>query len=536
MKASKTNLFLIAIFLLGLAVRVSLFLHEDFIGDLGGAVYARLGRNLIQAGHYAFGEDYNQGIIMPPGYPIFIGLTNLLIKDLLISGKAVSLLFSLATIILFYFVGGNLGGKNVGLFSALGFAIYPFILRTSALVASEATFIFFFFLSFYFFLLLQKKARILNAILFGILSAYTFLIRPEGFALLLLPVLFWRRISKNFFKIFVILVIFALGVSPYLLYLKQSTGKFILSGKGAMNYLEGESFLGADLEKITHSLNKEKTRMAIFEAVTETSVLDQAFRHPGRLMKKYAANFREETGWLFLLSVPVLFPLLFSFFSSDLLKNKLKLSLIFLFLFLVFILPLFFIKVQYTYSMISLLILIASPGFQNSNGALAGVLNFFAAKRTRFIAWLEKRMKFLVIVFLILSSLFYIVFLFVGEKDIPVEHIQAALFLKKMSPGYERINVMARKPWASFYSDARYTSLPDATWSDIIHFAKLYAVDFIVIDERTLGQRKNYDELIQLDKYTKEAELAYQDHSGKLIKIFKVINPRDGSRDLPPAL
>jgi len=522
MKASKTSLLIIAVFLICLIIRVQLFLNEDFIEDEGGTVYSRLGRNLIQGGQYAFGENYNQGIIFPPGYPIFIGLINLFVKDLLTSGKTVSFLFSLATVILFYFIGKNLGSKEVGLFSALSFAIYPFILRASALVASESIFIFFFFLSFYSFILLLKKNSTLNAILFGTLSAYTYLIRPEGFVLLLLPLLFWKCISKSFFKTCVILIIFGFGVSPYLLFLRNSTGKFILSGKSAMNYLEGERVIGADYEKLTHSLNKQKTQIVIFEAVTETSLFHQAYKNPVQLIKKYAANIREEASWIFFLSIPVLFPLIFSFYSKDLLKSKIKLSLIFLFSLLVFVFPLFQIKIQYTYSIISLLILLASPGFQNSDSALAGVLNFYGVKRTGFISSLLKNTKYLVIVFLILAALFYIAYLAVGKKDIPVEHINAALFLKERFPEYERINVMSRKPWVSFYSNARYTSLPYAICSDIINFAKLYAVDFIVIDERTLGQRENYDNLIQLDTYTNEVELIYQDDSTKLIKIFKV--------------
>ena len=87
---------------------------------------------------------------------------------------------------------------------------------------------------------------------------------------------------------------------------------------------------------------------------------------------------------------------------------------------------------------------------------------------------------------------------------------------------YEKVNVMSRKPIVSFYSDARFTMLPYANSSDVYAFAKLYDVDFIVVDERLLSQWDYYDELLHMDKHYDDVQLAYEDVSGMSIKLFQI--------------
>src|SRR3989344_1473381 len=98
----RANFIIGIILLMGLLLRIYLFVNETFIGTgADGIGYARLGKNLIEKGEYTFGEDYNSGILLPYGYPLFIGLTNLIVHDLFIAGKLISLLASLVIILLF---------------------------------------------------------------------------------------------------------------------------------------------------------------------------------------------------------------------------------------------------------------------------------------------------------------------------------------------------------------------------------------------------------------------------------------------------
>ena len=108
------------------------------------------------------------------------------------------------------------------------------------------------------------------------------------------------------------------------------------------------------------------------------------------------------------------------------------------------------------------------------------------------------------------------------KTEIPTEHINAGLFLKNVSSGYETLNVMSRKLWVSFYSDSQYTALPYANSTDVIAFAKLNDVDYIVIDERLLNKWEDYTNLLSMDNSSKDVELIYEDDSKKLLKIFKL--------------
>ena len=87
---------------------------------------------------------------------------------------------------------------------------------------------------------------------------------------------------------------------------------------------------------------------------------------------------------------------------------------------------------------------------------------------------------------------------------------------------YEELNVMSRKPWVSFYSDSRCTSLPYAPSIEVINFARLYDVDYIVIDERLLNKWDVFWDLIRMEKYSDAVEIVYEDNSNKLIKLFRL--------------
>ena len=58
---------------------------------------------------------------------------------------------------------------------------------------------------------------------------------------------------------------------------------------------------------------------------------------------------------------------------------------------------------------------------------------------------------------------------------------------------------------------------------NVIKFANAQNASYIIVDERYLGIRENYEELANLDANSKEIELIYEDDSIKPIKIFKML-------------
>jgi hypothetical protein len=531
MKIKREHIILMIILLFGIFVRLVLFRNETFIGD-DGANFMRLGKNLIEHGNYSFGEDFNMGIFSPPGYPAFIGLTNLLVKDLFLSGKLISLFSSIITIFLFYLIGKELHNKEAGLFAAFAYAVYPYtlFLTMSVTVQSEAMFLCLFFLSIYLFIVMVRRDNFLIYTLFGISSAIAYLTRPEGVYLLLLPCLhlfYGGPIKKErLFKVSFVILIFILIASPYILFLKSSTGKLSLSGKINQTVLQAEVYDYKDPEGIYYnpilfSLNKDKTHLKLFDENTTASLINYISKDPSDSIRKYKKNFLEQIKLLIKLLIPVMLPLFFSFFSRDLFKNKSKLIFILLPLPFLMVYPLFFIMERLVFPVLLLLILFSSVGFVNSTSILSNLFDFYEIKRGRITSFLIKNIKYIIIIMLGVSYLLYVISFW--ERTPHVEHSKAGYFLKKnVSSEYEKLNVMSRMPWVSFYSDARYTRLPYAHYNDVINYAKLYKVDYIVIDERRTGEWDVYNELVQMDKYSDDIELIYEDHSGKLIRIFKI--------------
>ncbi|MDO8281317.1 MAG: glycosyltransferase family 39 protein [Thermodesulfovibrionia bacterium] len=529
----KERIILSAILLIGLAVRIFIFNNEVYVG-IDGVSYMRLGKNLIENGRYAFGENYNWGVFFQPMYPILIGMTDLLFNDLFFSAKFVSLFFSGITIFLFYLIGKELHNEESGLFASFIYAFHPSMLEVSVRVATEALFFFLLFLCIYLYMTSIRKNKFYSYMLLGILTAFLYLTRPEGIYLLLLP--FLSLVGSNPFKnkkrllgVAVAIVFFFLISSPYLFYIKNSTGKFALSGKAV--YLPvildaGVKSEEVEYDKAAYSLNDRKTHLQAFDVTSKASIISVIAKKPAEFVRGYISNSKIALKTVLRFLMSVLMPLLFAFFSKDLFKDRNKMVLlVFSFVFFA-VYPSFFILEKLMFPTALFLVLIASLGFVRSTAAISAAAAYYCIRDNRVVLCLEKNIKCIIIMLCILTLCFFNAFRtdIFGEKEFPVEHMKAGLFLKnRVSSEYEKLNVMHRTPWVSFYSDARYTMLPYANSSDVVNFAKRYHVDFIVIDERSsVSEWEMYNELINMDKYSDEVDLVYEDDSEKLIRMFKV--------------
>jgi hypothetical protein len=192
-----------------------------------------------------------------------------------------------------------------------------------------------------------------------------------------------------------------------------------------------------------------------------------------------------------------------------------------------FIYPTFIIIEKQTLLIIVLLLVFASGGFSNSSTVVSNLARHYDVGKSRMVILLERNIKVLIIIILIVTSLSYLIYSrfqhFDPEYAKPEEHKRAGYFLgEDLSPDYEELNIMGRKPYVSFYSDSRFTMLPYADIGDMLDFAKLYNVDYIIVDERSLSRWEFYDEYVDLHKYSTEVELVYEDKSGKLIRLFRV--------------
>jgi 4-amino-4-deoxy-L-arabinose transferase-like glycosyltransferase len=540
MKIKREHLILACILIVGIAARIIKFGDPAMVMDT--VAFSRLGKNLVEYGRYVFGENYNMGVFFPPGYPFFIGIVNLFFNDLFFSAKLVSFIASSITILLLYFIGKELYNKKAGLFAALVYALYPVILIVSVDTYADALFFCFLLLSIYIFIISLEKNNFYYYVLFGISLSATFLTRPEGLFLLFLPFLqifgiFDKKINFNkkyAINFVLIAAIFILIISPYMLLLKNYTGKFSISGKANVSMILGE--LSGDKEyhdvvnapdnlydRAAFVLNEDKTQLRGWNKKANISLKEYIFKDPVDLLKKYQKNVMREISTLIKLFIPIMLPLCFSFFNRELFKNRLR--LIFLIYPCLFFLmyPLFIIIEKQTLLIVVFLVLFSSGGFANAESVVSGIVDYYSFRKNKLLMLFEKNIKYIMVVILILSSLSYLKYSSFDKVQGTAEHERAGMYLKKhVTSEYEKLNVMARKPYVNYYSGARFTMIPYANITEVVNFAKLYNVDYIVVDERSLSKWDYYNELLELQNYSDEVELFYEDSSEILIKLFRI--------------
>lgn len=540
MNFKKEHIILIGILTVGIIVRILKFNDPAFVLDT--VAFSRLGKNLVEYGRYNFGENYNMGVFFPPGYPFFIGLLNLLIKDLFVSAKLVSFIASCITIFLSYLVGKELYNKEAGLFAAFIYALYPVILIVSVDIYSEALFFCFLLLSIYLFMKSLKKDNYVMSALIGISVSAAYLTRPEGQFLLLLPLLqvfgvFGEKMyfnKKYLSKVVFIFVIFGVIISPYMLFLKNYTGKFSPTGKANISILLGELSDEKEYHEVVNApdnlydraafaLTDDKTELKGWNRKANLLLKDYILKDPVTFAKRYQKNVLREVKTLNKLLIPIALPLFFAFFNRELFRNRIILIFIAYPLLFFLMYPLFIIIEKQTLLIVVFLILLSCGGFPNARQVFLDLTDYYGLGQNRVFQLVGRNIKHIIVAILVLSSLSYIKYSSFDKVPKAAEHDRAGLYLKRSMPSeYEEINVMSAKPYVSYFSDARFTMLPYANSADVVNFAKLYNVDFIVIDERYLSKWDSYNELIEMHKHSGEVELFYEDNSDKLVRLFKI--------------
>jgi hypothetical protein len=132
-------LFLI-IFAIGVSLRVSMLLHLTVVlPDSPGYIYdaAAIGSEGVR-GLFTKGFGSNFSI-----YPLFIHFTNLVVGDLVLSGRLVSVFFGSLLLLLVYLLARDMFGSRIGLIAAFLLAVHPHLIRYSGEILKDTTLAFF---------------------------------------------------------------------------------------------------------------------------------------------------------------------------------------------------------------------------------------------------------------------------------------------------------------------------------------------------------------------------------------------------------
>jgi len=540
---SKSKLSLVVILSIAFVSRLY-FLLQDNIITTDGVRYALAGKSIFESGKYeVFGSPE---LIFSPGYPLLIGLADRFFNDLVFSAGFVSFVFGVLSIYLIYLVGKRMFGEGAGLFSALFAALNLNLITLSHTSMSESLFLFFILCIIWIFLKLHDIDKTWLRILLGAVIGFAYLVRIEGMIFLMFPIFLYAYriktlgIKKAIQGMVAVFIPFAIVVSFYVFFLYQHTGQVALTGKTNMNIMTGLIVEGRDLgstsdkdvvsyEKVSGNYNEKENIVDTPEKYRNIDLLSLFLNNPGEFLKRYFTAAKSEIKILFfeynldILFILIVISLICLYRDRTKINNKGMLTLFILPAVLLAIFPLFHIEARYMVQVLIFCILLASAVYSIHPNAVTYELRGFVFSSEAILNVLRAIMVFSIVLQFIILYASDVVY---ANANYPIEHRLAGKFLKN-SPEFnpETDRIMSRKPFVSFYSNSKVggPTVPYTTLGNIIKFAKAKKVNYIVIDERYLSIRENYDELWRIGDHSDDLRLVFEDSSISPIRIFKVL-------------
>ncbi|MEI9475042.1 MAG: glycosyltransferase family 39 protein [Deltaproteobacteria bacterium] len=222
--------------LLGIAFVLRLYLVITARGiDPDAVAYLSIAKNFIDRDYYhAFSN------VFPPFYPFLTALLFPFTGDFELAGRIVSAILGTLTILPIFYLGKRLFGETITMFSVLLAVFQPYLVRFSGSVLTESTYTFLVALA----VLvgwkgLDSRSKGLMFLL-GVLLGLAYLTRPEGigFVILFFPWIlffdgprFWLHLRRKCSMLFLLMAGVLILALPYILFLHEVTGRWILSRK-----------------------------------------------------------------------------------------------------------------------------------------------------------------------------------------------------------------------------------------------------------------------------------------------------------------
>ncbi len=215
--------------------------------------------------------NFREGLEHPyhPFYSILISIGSLTGIGFESSGKLVSLISGVLMVAVVYMIGKRMFNQTIGFIAALILTLHPFATRLSADVMSDSTYYFFYMtaLSLGFAAVTQKKMSL--HFYTGVAAGFAYLTRPEGISPVLITGLYTSlQLTKTIFTrlkgkfqnsqkehssedcgckqlttISMLVLGFFIISFPYILYIKQETGKWTITKKKNVTEISGLSIV-----------------------------------------------------------------------------------------------------------------------------------------------------------------------------------------------------------------------------------------------------------------------------------------------------
>jgi len=524
---------------------VSLYFFQ-FVGSDGGGdgvVHAFSGRNLFSGN--GFSVRGGPQLDFPPLYPILIGISWFISRNLEFSGQIVSVIASSLLVIPVYYLARNMYGKRVALISALFIIVCPPLVFASTEIRTEALYTLLLATSVSLGWKALRTRNLLWALLTGLAIGSAFLAYPMG--IVLVPLfLFFFLLSKYFAlklsktrilaKMVVLVASFVIVSLPYWAFLHRHMGKWVITGSSPYRDFARVQLLKVDEEKMSFLIYERPSAERYKQS--QGGMLQYAITHPGEVlskcMKNLASIYPEMAKDAQKLKIPlsalkVFLVLFFLFIGLGLLKlawsRKLTIKEFYLGLVLIsasaFLL--FHVETRYFYPYLPFFIIglaRVTVGFQGwVEKKLCGFNRFFA-----FVA------GFMIpgILFAGMASASAIIIV-KKQSLVPYEYKIMGLWMKENMENITNKLIMLRKAGVAFYAGSRWKGIYYGDYSGLVKYARSNHVDYLIIDEFTIPRLRPQFAFL-LDEKRKHPGLQVVHvikYKGRKIILYQVLPPKN---------
>ncbi len=536
----------IAILLLALAVRFAIALQDRVVwGD--EPFYLWLGRNWLTGQGYSF-TGYPD-VHHTPLYPLLAGVLYLLTGDLDVASRIWYVLLGAALVVPIYLIAARMYGQRAGLVAGLLVALHPAL--TAAIprwgTMTEPLYYLLVYGGLYALLVALDRDAIWAWGLGGILLGLAYLTRPEASGYLLLfgaYLLLVRLLQKRLFTRHTLLALvayiigFAFFFVPYAVYVRIETGEWMVSEKAGVTFLTGIPLAFGDVagfDKATWELDRTGEEVIFFSRESYTmSMTDWILAHPRDFLRLIYRNAQRFANGLFSagMFLPLFVPLLtLAWFHAPWSKQRTTregMLLISLGPALGFLL--FVVVDRYIAVILPLLMVWLAQGLVVFADWLVGTVRSLFAPSPEAEAQPPARWRTalwalpVVVVLLFFIAVTPRVWARTSLGSYRPAHKTIGLWLQhEVTPDTV---IMARYPAIAFHADARWVPTPNATYDEIMHYARVKGARYWVLDElETTNLRPQLGFLVQDGKQPPvELRLVYTMTSeGKRLVVYELV-------------
>jgi|GEM_PF-1053519 4-amino-4-deoxy-L-arabinose transferase-like glycosyltransferase len=464
--------------------------------------YIRIAR-LIMKGVWSEGD-------IPPFYSLLIIGVNFIVGDLELSGIIVSVLSGVILTIPIFYLAKEFYDVRVAFIAALLAAFQPYLYKYAGTVLTESTYALLLVSAVLFGWFAFNRGKAVYALLFGLFTSLAYLTRPEAVGCVVLfacwtlavsPVGEKRSLWRRAMIAVMAVLFFVVFSSPYLLYLRQQSGRWAISKKVTVSLNVPTD--SDDIPPDGKVRKKKKKDVYITSMVKDplafgTKVLGGTLESFNKFQQVFAP-------YLFLLALA-------GFFRKKGGRRPWRQNgylLLYLLFYFAFVFPFFWVTQRYTFQMIPLALPWAAYGLEGfSNWVWAGAGRRFNARQV-----LVAAVAFTVLLLCTHGVIANDRWHRLAQRDV-------GLWMKKHLT--KEGPVLDQTVHVSFYADRGWIPNTRRGYNDIVGYARQKGARYIIIDTEDEPEFGNAFR----DAKEKDLLLCFEMDKGKdRVLVFEVLSP-----------